>query len=61
MKNVGLFENLFGTNPEYTVRNKKTKEEVTVRDAKELEKLAAREQGKDPNKPDDFWQRIFSR
>lgn len=58
---MGLFENLFGTNPEYTVRNNKTKEEVDVRDAKELEKYGAREQGKDPNKPDDFFQRIFSR
>ena len=58
---MGLLDNLFGNNPDYTVRDNKTRQEVDIRDAKDLEKYAVRQQGKDPNKPDDFWQRIFSR
>ena len=59
---MGLLENLVGTNPQYTVRDNKTGEERQVQDAKDLEKYAAREQGKDrPEKPDDFFSRIFSR
>lgn len=61
MKNVGLFDNLFGTNPEYTVKDNKTGKETLVRDAKELEKLALEKQQKNPDKPNDFWQHIFSR
>ena len=58
---MGFLENIFGTNPQYTVKDNKTGEQVTVRDARELEKYAAREQGKDPDKPADFFQRLFSR
>lgn len=59
---MGFFENLFGTNPQYTVRDNKTGEERQVQDAKDLEKFAEREQGKDkPEKPDDFFSRLFSR
>ncbi|MBR3319100.1 hypothetical protein IKG06_01175 [Candidatus Saccharibacteria bacterium] len=58
---MGLFENLFGTNPQYTVKDNKTGKETQVRDAKDLEKLAASEQGKNPDKPVDLFQRIFSR
>ena len=58
---MGFLENIFGTNPQYTIKDNKTGKETTVRDAKELEKYAAREQDKDPNKPVDFFQRIFSK
>jgi hypothetical protein len=58
---VGFLENIIGTNPQFTVTDNKTGKQVTVQDAKELEKLAAREQGKDPDKPKPFFERIFSR
>ena len=58
---MGLFENLFGTSPQYTVKDNKTGKETQVRDAKDLEKLAASEQGKNPDKPVDLFQRIFSK
>ena len=58
---MGFLENLFGTNPEFTVTNNKTGKEVQARDARELERYAAREQDKDPDKPADFFQRLFSR
>lgn len=59
---MGLIGNIFGTNPQYTVRDNKTGEERLVQDAKDLEKFAEREQDKDkPEKPDDFWSRLFSR
>lgn len=59
---MGFFENLFGTNPQYTVRDNKTGQERQVQDAKELEKYAEREQDKDKyGKPDDIFSRIFSR
>ena len=58
---MGLFENLIGTNPQYTVRDNKTGEEKQVRDARELEKLAAQERGKNPDQPKPFFERVFSR
>ena len=59
---MGFLENLFGTNSQYTVRDNKTGEERQVQDARDLEKFAEREQDKDrPEKPDDFFSRIFSR
>ena len=59
---MGFLENLFGTNPQYTVRDNKTGEERQVRDAKELEKYAEREQDKDTSgKPDPLFMRLTRR
>ena len=58
---MGLFDNLIGTNPQFTVTDNKTGKQVVVRDAKELEKLAAREQDKNPDKPRPLFERIFSK
>ncbi|MBR5389639.1 hypothetical protein IK146_03715 [Candidatus Saccharibacteria bacterium] len=58
---MGFLENIIGTNPQYTVIDNKTGEKIIVRNPKELEKYAAQEQDRNPDKPKPFFDRLFSK